>query len=100
MVSGAYTNYIGAGLTSAVLFIVPMALWLLFFFIDRDIIKNAGGDPPSASDAIGILLIAAIAIPVYLYNRSKSLGKPLSSFYVSIIVMVFWLLLTLPALFS
>jgi hypothetical protein len=82
-------------------YIVPICLWLLFFFIDRDIIRKGGGeadpvfDPVSA--AIPIALLALIFVPVYLYRRSERLGKSFSSFYACLAVMALSVLLSIGA---
>jgi hypothetical protein len=89
---------IGATDNTIVSFLVPVALWLLFFFIDRNIIKEAGGDPPDAINAIGIIFIAVVAVPLYLHERSKKLGKSFSTFYASIVVMALGVLLVVIAL--
>ncbi len=77
-------------------YIVPIILWLLFLFIDRDILKKAGVDPGDAGqDIAGIVILAAVFVPAYLYKREKRLGKPLTSFYVCVAVMIVWLLMML-----
>lgn len=79
-------------------YIVPIILWLLFLFIDRDILKKAGVDPGSAArDIAGIVVLAAVSVPAYLYQRAKRLGKPLTSFYVCVAIMIVWLIVILTA---
>lgn len=84
---------------SFLIYLVPIALWCLFFSIDRDLIKKAGEDPPEAS-VVGILVLAAVFVPMYLYDRSKKLGKSFSSFYTSVAIMGICLLLLLGTLFQ
>jgi hypothetical protein len=84
---------LGSSGASILPYLTSFVLWLLFYFIDRDMIKRAGSSPPEGAYWLGILLFALAAVPTYLYRRSKQLGRSLSPFYASVISMALWLLL-------
>lgn len=84
-IAALYSAATGNELYGAGVGLVVVVLTISLLICDSDVLKKAGHETPAAWIWIGCLILANVAVPVYLYQRTKALKQRLTYFVVAAI---------------